>query len=100
MAEKVLTYKGYPLVRSGNIAYYGNITDKYIVMLQILSTEKKNDLDVSGKIAVQLQLTDPAAPARERIAKSTETVGFYEAMDLASIWLDRALSTKGEESGK
>ena len=34
---------------------------------------------------------DPAAPARERIAKSTETVGLYEAMDLASIWLERAL---------
>lgn len=91
MAEKILTYKGYPLVRSGNIAYYGNITDKYIVMLQIISSEKKDNIDVSGKVIVQLQLTDPAAPARERIAKSTEAVGFYEAMDLASIWLDRAL---------
>ena len=97
MADQVLTYKGYPLVRSGNIAYYGNITDKYIVMLQIISSEKKDDIDVSGKVAVQLQLTDPAAPARERIAKSTETVGFYEAMDLASIWLERALGAKGTD---
>ncbi len=96
MADQVLTYKGYPLVRSGNIAYYGNITDKYIVMLQIISTTKQGDVDVSGKVIVQLQLTDPAAPARERIAKSSETVGLYEAMDLASIWLERALKGDGK----
>ena len=91
---KVLTYKGCPLIRSGNIAYYGNITDKYIVMLQVLSSEKVGDLDVSGRIAVQLQLTDPAAPASERIVKSTEKNGLYEAVDIASIWLERALAGK------
>lgn len=94
MANDTLTYKGYPLIRNGNIAYYGNITDKYIVMLQVLSSAKVNGLDVSGKVAVQLQLTDPSAPARDRIVKSTEKVGFYEAMDVASVWLERALAGK------
>jgi len=90
----ILTYKGYPLVRNGNIAYYGNITDKYIVMMQVLSTEKVDDLNLSGKVAIQLQLTDPAAPASERIVKSAEKVGLYEAMDVASVWLERALAGK------
>ena len=90
----VLTYKGYPLIRSGNILYYGNITDKYIVMMNVRTSEKKGDLDVSARVAVQLQLTDTAAPASERIVKSSEQNGLFAAMDIASIWLDRALEGK------
>ena len=37
-----LTYKGRPLVRCGNDIYYGNMTDPYIVYLQILNTRKEN----------------------------------------------------------
>ena len=32
-----LTYKGRPLVRSGNTIYYGDMGDKYVAMLQILA---------------------------------------------------------------
>ena len=90
----ILLYKDKPLIRNGNIVYYGNITDKYIIMLQILSNKKVDDLDVSGKVAVQLQYTDPDIRTRDRIVKQTEKQGFYEALDLASIWLIRALNEK------
>lgn len=92
--DEVLIYKGFPLVRFKNIMYYGNITDKYIVMLQILGSKKVDDLDVSEKVSVQLQLTDPDAPAKDRIVKSIEKKGLYEAIDIASVWLERALSGK------
>ena len=39
MAEQFLTYKGRPLVRGGNTIYYGNMSDEYVCMLQILSTK-------------------------------------------------------------
>ena len=32
--EKVLTYKGHPLMRKDNLIYYGSMADPYIVMLQ------------------------------------------------------------------
>ena len=38
--QKVLTYKGRPLMRKDNLVYYGSMADKYIVMLQILETKK------------------------------------------------------------
>lgn len=92
MAEKkLLEYKGHPLQRAGNIIYYGSMADKYIIMLQILETKKVKDMDVATKVSVQLQLTDPTIKSRDRIVKKSEKSGFYEAMDVASVWLDRAL---------
>lgn len=60
MANKPLEYKGHPLQRAGNIVYYGSMSDKYVIMLQIMDTKKVKDLDVATRISVQLQLTDPS----------------------------------------
>jgi len=89
-----LTYKGRPLMRKDTLIYYGSMSDKYIIMLQVLSTEKKGELDLAKKVAVQLQLTDPDISSKDRVVKSTEKEGLYNAMDIASIWLERALSGK------
>ena len=94
MANKPLEYKGRPLQRAGNIIYYGSMTDKYIIMLQIMETKKVNDMDVASKVSVQLQLTDPSIKSRDRIVKKSEKDGFWAAMDVATVWLDRALSAK------
>ncbi|MBS7365339.1 MAG: hypothetical protein Q4C93_02550 [Clostridia bacterium] len=90
--EKVLEYKGRPLQRTGNIVYYGSMADKYIIMLQILDTKKVKDMDVASKVSVQLQLTDPSIKSRDRIVKKSEKDGFWAAMDVATVWLERALA--------
>ncbi len=90
--DKVLEYKGRPLQRTGNIVYYGSMADKYIIMLQILETKKVKDLDVASKVSVQLQLTDPTIKSRDRIVKKSEKDGFWAAMDVATVWLERALA--------
>ena len=95
MAEqKVLTYKGRPLMRKDNMIYYGSMADSHIVMLQVLETKKVKDLDVATRVSVQLQLTDPNARPRERVVKKAEKDGLYTAMDVGSVWLERALSGK------
>ncbi len=95
MAEKkkakFLSYRGKPLVRCGNTIYYGNMSDKYVVLFQIVSTKKVNDLDVADRVTVQLLSTDPDARPKERIIKKSEKKGLYQAMDIGSIWLDLAL---------
>ena len=92
MANKPLEYKGHPLQRAGNIVYYGSMSDKYIIMMQILDTKKVKDLDVATRVSVQLQLTDPDLKSRDRVVKKTEKDGLYNAMDVAAVWLDRALA--------
>ncbi len=93
-AKIPLSYKGRPLRRKDNLIYYGSMADKYIIMLQIMATQKIDDLDVASKVSVQLQLTDPDLKSRDRVVKKTEKDSLYAAMDVASVWLERALSTK------
>lgn len=85
-------YKGKPLVRSGNVLYYGSMKDKYVCRLQIKSTKDVKDLKVADKVGVQLMLTDPAIRNRKQIVKSSEKPGLYLAMDIADAWLTRALA--------
>jgi hypothetical protein len=96
MAEenKVLMYKGHPLMRLGNMIYYGSMADSHIVMLQVLETKKVGDLDVASKVSVQLQLTDPAVKSRDRVVKKGEKDGLYTALDFGCVWLERALAGK------
>ena len=88
----MLVYKGHPLRRKDNLIYFGSMADKYIIMMQIMETKKVKDLDVATKVSVQLQLTDPDIKSRDRVVKKSEKDSLYAAMDVASIWLDRALA--------
>ena len=92
--KAVLMYKGRPLMRKDNIIYYGSMADSHIVMLQVLESKKVGDMDVATRVSVQLQLTDPDLRARDRVVKKTEKEGFYTALDVGCVWLERALASK------
>ncbi|MDO5560450.1 MAG: hypothetical protein Q4F95_12755 [Oscillospiraceae bacterium] len=90
--EKIrfFTYKGLQLVRCGNVLYYGNMTDEYVTMIQIQSTQRVGNLDVADKVKVYLMSTDESLNPTDAIKKTSEKNGLYEALDLASAWLERA----------
>ena len=90
-----LVYKGHPLRRNDNLIYYGSMADKYIIMLQVMDNKKvDDDLSLATKVSVQLQLTDPDLKSRDRVVKKTEKDNLYAAMDVAAVWLARALANK------
>ena len=89
-----LMYKGHPLRRVDNLIYYGTMAEKYIIMMQVLSTKKVQDMDVADKVSIQLQLTEPDLKSRDRVIKKSEKDSLYAAMDIATVWLDRALAGK------
>lgn len=89
-----LEYKGHPLQRKDNIIYYGSFADKFIIMLQIMDTKMEGDLPVATKVSIQLQNTDPSIKSKDRVVKKTEKDSLYSAMDVAAVWLERALSSR------
>lgn len=88
-----LIYKGHPLRRVDNLIYYGSMADKYIIMMQVLENKQVQDIKLASKVSIQLQLTEPEN-SRSRIVKKSEKDSLYAAMDIAAIWLDRALAGK------
>lgn len=96
MAEKNdgLIYKGHPLMRKDNMVYYGSMADPYIVILQVLETKDLADLKLATKVSVTLQLSDQTVKPKDRILKKSEKDGFYTALDVGCVWLERALASK------
>ena len=87
-----LTFKGKPLVRNGNIVFYGDMSEKFVIKFEILSSHKEGDLDVADKIKISLIKND--SEKLDNVVKSTEKNGFAEAMHFADTWLERALADK------
>ena len=54
----------------------------------------ESDLAVADRVSVQLQLTDPDLKSRDRVVKKSEKDSLYAAMDIATVWLNRALAGK------
>lgn len=95
MAEKktkTLSYRGKPLVRSGDTIYLGDMADKYVVKFEILEKDAFSDLNLPTKVSVELMYTDPDIQNRDRVVKTSEKKDLYSAIDIGSIWLERALS--------
>ena len=85
-------YRGKPLVRSGDTIYYGNMTDKYVIKIDIKTKKTVEDMEVADKCIVQLMLTDPEIRSRKQFVKTSEKNGLYLALDIADAWLTRALT--------
>ena len=70
------------------------MADSHIILLQVLETKPVNDLEVATKVSIQLQLTAPDLKSRDRVVKRSEKNSLYSAIDVASVWLDRALAAR------
>jgi len=89
-AEQGLTYKGKPMVRSGNTIYYGDMADDHIAILQLSDMQSFEDMKLPGKVSIQLFSQDESLPMNERFKKRADKNNLYEAIEIASIWLERA----------
>lgn len=89
--EKFLEYKGKPLVRNNNIIYYGDINEPYVVYLTIKNQTELKDIKLADKVMVQLISTDESLNPKERIIKTSEKNGLFNALDLGAAWLERQL---------
>ena len=94
MAEKEFsTYKGKPLVRCGDELYFGSMAERFVIRMQIKSKKTVGDTEIADKVVIQLLCTDPDLSPRKQLVKSSEKSGLYVALDIADVWLERALKS-------
>ena len=70
MNEKFSTYKGFPLVRSGNQLYYGYMSDPYVIWIQILDTKEIGGEKMTSKVRVIQMDTNETDPIKALDRKS------------------------------
>lgn len=87
-ANEILTYKGLPLVRSGNKIYYGDPKKKYILVLVILKVDKTGEIPLPSRVLVQIRSTDGS----DTVIQEKEKTSLGDAFQLGLIWLERALA--------
>ncbi len=86
---KYLEYLDKPLVREGNTICYGDMSEKCILVLEIMSYK-----DVDGKQLpkdVFIQVIDSKDP--NKILKQGKKEGLYDAFSMGLVWLDLALKS-------
>lgn len=84
---KYLEYKGKPLVREGHTICYGDMTDKCILILEIMSYKKVEGNDVPENILIQvIDSKDPT-----KIIKQGTKEGLHSAFTMGLVWLELAL---------
>jgi len=84
---KYLEYKGLPLVREGHTICYGDMNDKCILILEIMSYKKENGADVPDKILIQI--VDPQD--QTKILRQGSKEGLYEAFSLGLVWYEHEM---------
>ena len=89
---KYLMYKDRPLVREGDTICYGDLTEKYILIMEIFSYKTEGGNKVPDKILVQVVESED----QNKIVRQGEKSGLYEAFGYGLIWLEQALG-KNEE---
>ena len=89
-----LTYKGRPLVRCKNDIYYGNLSDPYVIFMQVLTTKEENGVQVADRVHETLLSTDTTKSPIERRVQQSNKNGLYSALEIGTIWLDKALAKK------
>ena len=70
-----MTYNGKPLVRSGNMIYYGNPEDKYVVTFRLEEQTPLEDLQISKRVIIELKTNEGK---KSRLIRQAERDGLYK----------------------
>ena len=86
-------YRNRPIVREDNIICYGNLTDKYILQMIIMTEKEYNGQNVPDQVYIQLLKTDATLPMSERVVKEGMKTGLSDALEVGVVWLERYLAS-------
>lgn len=84
---KFLEYLDKPLVREENTICYGDLNEKCILILEIMSYKEANGKELPEDVLIQvIDSKDPT-----KIIKQGMKKGLHDAFSIGLVWLDLAL---------
>lgn len=86
----ILHYKDKPLVREGETICYGDMSEKCILILEIMSYKTVGANKVPDSVFIQI--IDSKDPSK--IYKQGQKQGLYDAFSLGTVWLDQELKNE------
>ena len=94
--KNMLIYRGKPLMRDGDVLYYGDFSENFITRFTITEKKKVKDLDVATKVTIELleKATDSIKGAK--LTKKAERTSLYAALDIGVFWLEDILEMEKE----
>ena len=89
--DQYVLYKGLPLVREGDMLCYGDLSEKYILTLQILGKDDKNQPNM-----IMVQICHSDNPNKIVTGKQSFKQDLYDALDLGREWLEHILKEENQ----
>ena len=83
--KKYFTYEGKPMVRRGDVIYYGDMKEKYIVIFTINSKKTVGDLEVADSVTIELSTNN--GHGKEKVIRKAKRESLYRAFDAGEFWL-------------
>ena len=85
---KYLMYKDRPLVREGDTICYGDMTEKYILVMEIMTYKNDGGEELPDLILVQVLESQD----QSKIVRQGSVTGLQEAFASGIKWLEHALA--------
>ena len=91
-----LIYRGKPLIRDGNVLYFGDFNENFITRFTILDSEKVNDLDMAREITIELLEKHGSDISTAKLTKKAERTSMWAALDIGVYGLEDILEMEKE----
>ena len=92
LSGRLPTYKDKPVYRQSNKIYYGDLSKRLILVLEIVESEEKNGIQVAKKVKFHIQ-DNTGELGKGTNYRSGERENLYKAFDIGAWWLQDALES-------
>ncbi|MBO5648380.1 MAG: hypothetical protein J6S76_00535 [Clostridia bacterium] len=84
---KYLMYQGKPLIRQDNAYVWGDMNERAVLFLIVLSNKEIDGQMVPDDILIQVLSTGE----KHEVLKQGQKKGLFDALDIGTVWLKKEL---------